>query len=120
MNIIFGRDQAALLSEKYTVLELDTIRIASDGPELVAFCVIESIPILDMPKVDNMKKLHANLLIEYRKQNWNYCEQALEHLVGCWGHELDSFYDNLRTRINNYKDNSPGDDWDGIIQRDLA
>lgn len=115
MNIIFGRQNAATLSEKYTVLELDTIRISNSGPELTAFCVIESVPILNMPKLDKMKELHANLLIEYRKQNWNYCEQAMEHLRGFWSSELDTFYDNLTERINFYKDNEPAEDWDGII-----
>lgn len=117
MNIIFGKEQAAKLSENYTVLELDTIRVGLNGPELIAFCVVESIPILKMPKLNEMKDLHQNLLIEYRKQNWNYCEQALEHLVGFWGNEVDSFYANLNERINTFKNQSPGDQWDGVIQK---
>lgn len=115
MNIIFGRDQAASLSERYTVLELDTIRINNN--ELTAFCVVESIPIMDMPKVESMKNLHENLIIEYRKRNWNYCSQALDYLTGFWGHDLDTFYDNLRARIQEYTENDPGDDWDGVIIR---
>jgi len=117
MNIIFGRDQAVLLTEKYTVLELDTIRVKPANTEITAFCVIESMPILDMLKVDSMKKLHENLLIEYRKKNWNYCEQALEHLTGFWGHDLDTFYDSIRARIQQYSENDPGDDWDVVIDR---
>lgn len=113
MNIIFGRDQAASLSERYTVLELDTIRI--DGNELTAFCVVESIPIMDMPKVESMKNLHENLLIEYRKRNWNYCQQALDYLTGFWGHDLDTFYDNLRQRVAEYSENEPNDNWDGVV-----
>lgn len=115
MNIIFGRDQAAALNEKYTVLELDTIRILPSGTEVTAFCVVDSIPITDMPKVDSMQDLHRNLLIEYRKRNWNYCEQALEHLTGFWNHELDTFYDTLKQRISSYIENEPGDEWDGVV-----
>jgi hypothetical protein len=103
MNIIFGRDQATDLAEKYTVLELDTICVKPSNTEITAFCVIESLPILNMLKLESMKSLHENLLIEYRKCNWNYCEQALEHLVGFWGQDLDTFYENLKNRINEYK-----------------
>jgi hypothetical protein len=117
MNIIFGRDQAAVLSEKYTVLELDTIRVGENGPELTAFCVIESIPIMEMPKVESMKNLHENLMVEYRKRDWNYCTQALEYLRGFWGHELDTFYDSIGTRIATYIEQDPGDTWDGVIQK---
>ena len=117
MNIIFGRDQVAGLSERYTVLELDTIRVKPANTEITAFCVVESIPIMNMPKIESMKNLHENLLIEYRKQNWNYCEQAMEHLVGFWGHEVDTFYNSMRDRIQEYAANNPGDDWDGVIDR---
>lgn len=117
MNIIFGRDQAALLGKTYTVLELDTIRIAKDGPEITAFCVVDSIPILQMHKVTEMEELHQNLLVEYRKQNWNYCNQALEHLVGFWGQDMDTFYENLKTRIDEFEHNEPGPEWNGIIEK---
>ena len=120
MNIIFGREHAAELSNTYTVLELDTIRIGNAGPELVAFCVVESVSILDMPKLESMKNLHSNLLVEYKKKNWNYCEQALEHLMGFWGQELDTFYTNLSERIADYKLNDPGDDWSGIVEKNLS
>jgi len=120
MNIIFGRDRAAALSERYIVLELDTIRVGAGGPELTAFCVIETMPILDMPKVESMKKLHENLMVEYRKRNWNYCLQALEHLTGFWGNELDTFYENLNQRVSAYLEQEPETSWDGVVEKELS
>lgn len=113
MNIIFGREQAEAMKEKYTILELDTFKIG--GQIVTAFCAVDTIPIMEMPKVESMKNLHENLLIEYRKKNWNYCEQALEHLVGCWNHEVDTFYDSIRQRVADYSEHDPGDDWNGVI-----
>jgi len=113
MNIIFGRDQADAMKEKYTILELDTFKYGDQN--VTAFCAVDTIPIMEMPKIESMKKLHENLLIEYRKKNWNYCEQALEHLVGCWNHEVDTFYDAIRQRIAEYAETDPGDEWDGVI-----
>ena len=120
MNIIFGREHAAMLETQHTVLELDTLRFGKDGDEVTVFCVVENIPILDMPKIEKMKELHANLMIEYRKQNWNYCEQAMEHLVGFWNHEMDTFYDSILSRVNQYKDESPAEGWDGVIEKSVA
>lgn len=116
MNIIFGREQAEAMKEKYTILELDTFKI---GEQIVtAFCAVDSMPIMEMPNIESMKSLHENLLIEFRKKNWNYCEQALEHLVGRWNHELDTFYDSIRQRVADYTENDPGEEWDGVVIKD--
>lgn len=116
MNIIFGREQAEAMQSKHTILELDTFRIGEQT--VTAFCAVDNIPIMEMPKVESMKQLHANLLVEFRKKNWNYCEQALEHLTGRWGHEVDTFYDTMRQRVAEYTENDPGDNWDGVIIKD--
>jgi hypothetical protein len=113
MNIIFGREQAELMQDKYTILELDTFRIG--GQTVAAFCAVEGIPIMELPNVSSMKNLHENLLVEYKKQNWSYCNQAIEHLHGFWGREVDTFYESLTERIRHYSENCPGDAWDGII-----
>lgn len=117
MNIIFGRDNALALGDNYTVLELDTIQHSEDGDQVTAFCVVDTISILDMPRLESMKNLHANLLIEYRKKNWNYCIQATEHLVGYWNKELDSFYENLLFRIKQHMEQDPGPEWSGVINK---
>ena len=92
MHIILGRENVDVLNldQKFVVLELDTFRLPPDGRLIPAFCVVENVPIMNLPKVESMKALHHNLLENFRKQDWNYCEQALEHLVGFWGDEVDT------------------------------
>jgi hypothetical protein len=117
MNIIFDKSHLEELQNKYTVLELDTIRSESTGQQRTAYCVVENVPILEMAQVESLKSLHANLMDNYRKQNWNYCEQAIEHLMGKWNGELDSFYTDLLGRIASYKETAPDLDWDSVILR---
>jgi len=120
MNIIIDPDQIDAYREKYTVLELDTIRILPENRTVTAYCVVENIPIPDLPQVENKKKLHATLMEHYRKRDWNVCDQALDHLVGCWNKELDSFYQEIRTRVAKYIEQDPGEDWDGIIEKHIT
>ena len=117
MHIIFGREKAQALQNKYTVLELDLIRIGQDGPVTSVYCVIENISILDLPRVESMKPLHENLILNYRGRDWKYCLDAMEHLQGFWGGELDSFYQNLRDRIQPLVDNPPPENWTPAIQK---
>jgi hypothetical protein len=117
MNIIFGKENIKEVEEKYVVLELDTLRINGVQKPITAYCVIENIGIANLPRVPEFKDLHQNLLINYRKKDWSYCENALEYLVGFWGGEMDTFYNEIRDRITRYKESDPGETWDGIVDK---
>jgi hypothetical protein len=113
MNIIFG-NAIHNVPNSYTILELDTFRLG-DGSTSVAYCVVEKIPLADFDKLEAYKKVHADLLTNYRAREWTYCEHAIEGLMGKWNGELDSFYSNLLLRVIEYKQNAPGPNWDGIL-----
>ena len=70
-----------------------------------------------MLSLDRFKELHSNLMKEYQKRNWKYCEDAMEHLQGKWNGELDSFYTVLLDRIQDLKTQSLSDAWTGVVVR---
>jgi hypothetical protein len=113
MNIIFG-DSIKDIPDSYTVLELDTFK-AADGSTSVAHCVVEKIPLGDFSKLEAYKTVHADLIENYRRREWTYCEHAIEGLMGKWNGELDTFYSNLLIRVMSYKQNPPPSDWDGAL-----
>jgi len=115
MNIIFGDSVAQQAGEKYTVLELDTFLV--DNQPNTAYALVEQVSLTEIITLDKFKELHSNLLKEYRKRNWEYCEDAIEHLQGKWNGELDTFYSELLNRIQDLKTQSLPDDWTGVILR---
>jgi len=115
MNIIFGADNAARATNKYIVLELDTVMITPTAEPLVAFGLIELVPLRDMSKITSLSDLHANLIKEYKKQNWKFCEDAIEHLQGAWNNELDSFYIDLHSRIQTNKTQTLDTNWSSAL-----
>lgn len=117
MHIIFDQEQVNNLVEKYTILELDTFKILPQDIRRTAYAVIETVPLTEMPKIESLKNLHKNLMENYRRRDWNFCEQAIEQLTGAWAGELDSFYSEIQSRISNYKENDPGEAWDYTITR---
>lgn len=116
MNIIFGKQEADKLNDKYTVLALDTITVKSSTP-MTVYCVIEAMPLDEWSRAEALKKLHANLMEEYYKRNWDFCVQAIEQLSGFWGKELDTFYEELLNRVNNFKETPPNNSWTGVIAK---
>lgn len=119
MNIIFGDNIAELAREKYTVLELDTLVMSGQDKTATAYAIVEKIPLSEMPTLDRFKDLHHNLMKEYRKRNWKFCEDAIGHLQGRWNTELDTFYSELYERVQSLKTQSLDDAWAGMIVKSV-
>lgn len=117
MNIIFGTEMAKQAQDRYTVLELDTFNLLPTSEVVTAYCVVETISIEEMPAVESLKELHSNLMAEYRKRNWRYCEDAIAHLTGKWQGELNSFYIELTRRIQDLKQQDLPSDWTGRMDK---
>jgi hypothetical protein len=102
---------------KYMLLPLDTFHFAAAEKNSTAYCLIENTPIQEMFSVDQYLDLHQNLIKNYYLRNWNYCEQAIEQLLGRWNGELDSFYENLLQRVKKYQVTPPGNNFTGYIDK---
>jgi len=116
MHIIFG-STAQEIPNSFTVLELDTFRMVKENRTDTAYCVVEKIPLTEFAMLDAYKKIHADLVQYYRQRQWEYCENAIEGLMGRWNGELDTFYSDLLRRVIGYRENEPPADWDGTLLR---
>lgn len=120
MNIIFGKEQAESLQDKYTVLELDCFQFGQDGPILSAYCTVERIPLEELPALEKTKIQHDHLIINYRGRAWQDCLIAIDQLRGKWSGELDSFYDELKSRLDQYVTNEPDPNWTPVIIKNIS
>ena len=117
MNIIFGSELTEQIQTRYTILELDTFNLLPSDEVKTAYCLIQFIPIEEMIEIQSLKDLHSNLMAEYRKRNWRYCEDVIEHLTGKWGGEVDTFYSELYQRIQHLKKQNLDSEWTSIITK---
>lgn len=116
MNIIFG-DSVSGLPDSYTVLGLDTFRTKENDAAVTAWAVIDKIPLGEFATAADNKKIHDEMMGFYQQQQWNYCEHAIEYLMGKWNGDLDSFYADLLQRVLTYKQTPPDKHWDGTRVR---
>jgi len=100
MNIIFNRETANYLNEKYVVLELETLD--ANGTAVECFCVVPGDKLMpaEMPVLDHYRRLHHQMIKELSAKNYTFCQEAIGHLYGRFGGELDSFYQVILNRIN--------------------
>lgn len=100
MQIIWNQEAADKLSNSHTVLELETIDIAGFGP-ITAYCVVppEKLFVDGFANLERYVNLHKGFIAAYKEQNNKLCIDIAEHLKGAFGGELDTFYDEILTRI---------------------
>ena len=117
MNIIFG-DAIEQVANTHTVLELDTFKLLPSEKLVKSYCVIDNLPLAEFPQLEANKKIHHQLMEQYRQKNWEFCRSAVHSLMGCWNGEMDTFYQHLADRIDEYAANSPDADWIGVIVKE--
>lgn len=101
MQLIFGKEHAEQLKEKYTVLDLETI--TKDGVTLDVYCVVPAdvINVVELPNLEHNIKMHNHFVDALKNKHYKVCQDLHEHLIGKFGGELDSFYEEIIKRISN-------------------
>jgi hypothetical protein len=117
MNIIFDNQNIEQISKSNILLELDTFYVPSNQKTLTAYCLIETVPVTDFSALAEYIQLHQALLENYKKKNWQFCEDAIDQLTGKWNGEMDSFYQEFSNRIENFKSQQLPEDWSPILIR---
>lgn len=101
MQLIFGKDNAEELKTRYTIVELETLSVGDKT--LDVYCVIpaEKIAIGEISSIEHTKKLHGEFVQAIKDRDYELCKKLYIHLIGKFGGELDSFYDEVVKRLNN-------------------
>lgn len=98
MNIIIGKEAAEKLKENYTVLELETF--IKNDKSITAYCVVDQIPLAELPILEELKKKHSDFVFNYNNKNYKECKSLIPDLQGKFNGDVDSFYQIILERIN--------------------
>jgi predicted phosphoribosyltransferase len=100
MQLVFNRQVAEDLRNKYTVLELESVTVP-DGRTLEVFCVLPAESIIwEMQAMEDSVRLHEEFINSMRNNDIKSCVELSEQLKGRFSGELDSFYDTVVNRCN--------------------
>ena len=116
VKILFGEETAKNLSGKHTVLELDSIAVKGKKEPVAIYTVLDPdiVKLEEITQLHHLVDLHGKLRENYIKQNWKFCDDAIDNLMGKFSGELDSYYAIISERIKDFKSNPPPKDWDGV------
>ena len=117
LSVILGDNTAMAVADTLAVVEIDLIRVkGKNEPERIhALLGVE-----EMVANETFQQLRAAneaMLGSYRSQDWQPASVALdgmEPLAGRLGVELEAYISIYRSRIAYFRENPPGEQWDGV------
>jgi hypothetical protein len=103
MQIVWDPSVVEDLRQSQTVLELETLVI--EGQLLKAYCVVpaDKLKLNDYALLDAHKELHQAFVDALESKNYAQCETIAPLLMGQFGGELNTFYEEILRRIDESK-----------------
>ena len=110
--LIIGPETYEEVKNDFHCFELDCIAVKGKAIGLHIYT-----PLFDNNNFDyHDYDRHNSMLLAYRSQDFNTAERITKSLIGCFGGELDHYYELWLDRINDMKKTPLPKDWDGIYR----
>ncbi|MEQ9455757.1 MAG: adenylate/guanylate cyclase domain-containing protein [Alphaproteobacteria bacterium] len=114
VGIVIGEDTAKEVDGLYPTAELDLIAVKGKTEAVRIFTVPGDKDMLSDPDFSAAIAQHKDMLQAYREQRWDDALRIAEACKGRMNGYLDEFYNIYAARIQEYRDNPPPADWDGV------
>jgi adenylate cyclase len=115
LPLVIGSRTAEGAKAKFATMEIDLIQVKGKTQPEAVFAVLGRAEVEQDPRCAELRDLNAQMLARFRKQDW---DGALELINRCRksvnGFEVAGLYDMYEERIEAYRADPPGPDWDGV------
>ena len=115
--VVIGSRTAEGASQKFAVMEIDLIMVKGKKQPEAVFTVLGRSEVEADPRCQELREVNAQMLGRFRKQRW---DDAIGLIAHCRkfanGFDLSGLYDMYEERIELYRAQPPGPDWDGVYE----
>ena len=117
LPLVIGSRTAERAQEKFATMEIDLIQVKGKKQPEAVFAVLGRADIDQNPRSKELRKLNAQMLASFRKQQWDDALGLIEQCRAAGnGFDLDGLYDMYAERIATYRADPPPADWDGVYE----
>ena len=114
--IIVGSKTAMAVKEKFAILELDFIMVKGKKEPEVIYAIAGREDVAHSGRFQRLRNLTIEMLACYRGRDWDGALAAIERgRKSDDGEVLSLLYNLYETRIRNYIENPPPEDWNGAF-----
>ena len=115
--VVIGSRTAEGAKQKFAVMEIDLIMVKGKKQPEAVFTVLGRSEVDADPRCRELRDTNAQMLGRFRKQQW---DDAIDLIARCRkfanGFDLSGLYDMYEERIELYRAQPPGPDWDGVYE----
>jgi adenylate cyclase len=115
--IVIGSRTAEGAKQKFAVMEIDLIMVKGKKQPEAVFTVLGRSEVEADPRCKELREINAQMLGRFRKQHW---DEAADLIARCRkfanGFDLSGLYDMYEERIELYRADPPGPDWEGVYE----
>ena len=116
VTIILGEETAEAVEHELFSVELDSIAVKGKKDAVRIFTVLGNNDwVFHNTSWYMYQQQHDKFLALYRNKKWTVAERFATDLKREWS-EMAEYYDIMLDRIETYKENDPGEDWDGVYR----
>ena len=106
VGILLGQETVKLIHNKFKFIELDKIAVKGKKEGITVYTVLTD-------QFNYM--LHDTFLKHYKNRDWLKAENTLNKSIK-ENTELEFYYNMMKDRVADLKDNDPGEDWDKVYR----
>ena len=112
--MVIGEITNNQVGDKFATIELDQIAVKGKTEAVTIFGLLGGPEMQDEADYQNLRETHKQMLISYRSQDFGQAEELCKTCRTIPG-SPEVLYDLYDERIEEYKENPPGPDWDGVF-----
>jgi adenylate cyclase len=117
VKIVLGENTIRGMDKEFLILELDTIAVKGKNIGVRIFtCLCDTKDTL----MSNVSQIvifqHKHMLEDYRACRFDSASRILKALIGSFGGRMDEYYKIMLCRCEQYINNPPPKDWDGVYR----
>ncbi|HET8919484.1 MAG TPA: adenylate/guanylate cyclase domain-containing protein [Xanthobacteraceae bacterium] len=115
--VVIGSRTAEGAKQRFAVMEIDLIMVKGKKQPEAVFTVLGRSEVEADPRCQELRATNAQMLGRFRSQQW---DGAIDLIARCRkfanGFDLSGLYDMYEERIELYRAQPPGPDWDGVYE----
>lgn len=114
VKTVIGPETNESVKDTYATLQLDMIAVKGKKEAVTIFTLLGDSKFKDSSGFKNLESRHNLILENYFKQEWEKSINEMESAKTLCNNLMNEYYDIMMERINEYKENPPSKDWDGV------
>jgi class 3 adenylate cyclase/CHASE2 domain-containing sensor protein len=114
VDVVIGEITFNKVGDRFATIELDQIAVKGKTEAVTIFAILGSLERRDETEFQTFATTHQKMLDGYRGQDFDGADALCKELRAM-PDAPQVLYDLYEERIKEYKENSPGPDWDGVF-----